>query len=180
MSEYSTGDNQYVYIHGDYQSDTQFYYKIEQNILGLDKSETALNYIKIKNPIVYLTSPSRNNDMNVNPDEFENGYIPNVSIKCDYLLVETFRNMLNIFRKPSFFVKYYDTELDKFVLRHMYASNIGDVEFVYSHDNTGYATDIIATTSLTIDLVSCEAYKYYADLSKEVIWNETDQLLEVV
>ena len=146
-------------------------FKLSQNIIG-EEDETYSNFTP-RNELVYREEPSRANDGNVYPNEYDHWHAPTVEFEMDFLSEEVYSNLIKIINAPSFLIKYYDYELGKQVYRHMYMTNRSVGKYMLQ-----LAQGLLS--QLKISFTSCEVYENYDDLLKESQFNVSTGQMETI
>lgn len=135
----------------------------EINRLYINGKEVSfeLSDIKNSNVLTYVTSPSRDMLFTLDSETIVHKYIPQLSITIPKMTSDEYNAFVKQINVSHFNIKYYDSELNKEVVREMYCT-----EFSYEklwHEGTKYK----GVFGINCSFVSLYAYSSYAKLEEE-------------
>jgi len=119
------------------------------------------------NELSYITSPSRDNQFELNNEDIIYKYIPKISFTFNYMNDDTYKVFIRAINKPNFSIKYYDVEILQFVTRSFYCSSKSYDDI----DSKGKV--VLGYKSVKAEFISINAYNDYNELKSSTPVKET-------
>lgn len=116
---------------------------------------------KCKNVLTYVTEPTRTRDFTLQNDSVEASYIPQFEGKLAYLTLEQFSQLIQDINSKGFYFEYYDYELMRPVVRHMYCTS-DELNQIYH-----YGLNLKGLVGLSITFVGKYGYESYNELKEK-------------